>query len=151
MEITTVTVVSKHAIAIRDHSTAAGLSDKYGELFGELGTVMKKQGLKMDGHPYGLYHKFTPEDVDMEAGFPISGDAKPEGRMNLTDTYSGKAVCGKFYGPYTKLAEGWNEMMEYVKQNNLEVIAPCFEIYITGQSEEPDSSKWLTEIYLPIK
>lgn len=151
MEITIVNVESKQAMTIRDTCTAAELSDKFRELYGELSLIIKKQGLKTVNGPFGIYHSFSPEEVDLEAGIIVEGNPAPEGRMNVIKTYGGKAVCLKFYGPYSKLAEGWNELSEYLSNNNLKDTAPCYELYVGDPMETEDHSKLLTEIYCPIK
>lgn len=150
MEFKLVTVKSKLAISIRDHSTAAELSNKFAELYGELSGLMKKQSLDFDASLFGIYHGFSPEDVDVEAGIPVSGSPEPEGRMNIINTYEGKAVKLDFHGPYSSLSVGWNAMIKYIEDNNLKASAPCFEVYVTDPGSEPDSNKWHTEIYYPI-
>jgi effector-binding domain-containing protein len=150
-EITINEIEPKIALSIRDTTTAAELGKKFGELYGEIGQFMKQKGLKQSFHLFGIYHGFTPQDVDLEAAVPFTGSTEPEGRIRIMKTYGGKAVCLKYYGPYDKLADGWNEMQSYVKENNLEASAPCFELYVTDPGSEEDSAKWLTEIYFPVK
>lgn len=151
MEFTIVNLEPKQAIAIRDHSTAAGLGKKYGEIYGELSEIIKKQDLEVTDHPLGIYHSFTQEDVDMEGAIVVKGNPKPEGRMHVINTYKGKALRGDFYGPYDKLQEGWDATVAYAKENNMETTWPCFEIYVNDPGNEPNPSKLHTEIYLPIK
>lgn len=150
MEIKIVKVNSKQAVTIRDTCTAAELSKKFGELYGELGPVIKKQGLKSVNGPFGIYHSFSPEKVDVEAGIIVEGNPAPEGRMKVINTYGGKAVCLKYYGPYSKLMDGWNELMAYLKENKLDPCSPCYELYVGDPVETEDHSKLLTEIYCPI-
>jgi effector-binding domain-containing protein len=150
MEISIVNVESKQAVVIRDTCTAADLSKKYQELYGELSPIIKKQELKTVNGPFGIYHSFSPERVDVEAGIIVEGNPKPEGRMNIIQTYGGKAVCVKFYGPYSKLVDGWNELSSYMKEHNLQNTAPCYELYVGDPMETEDHSKLLTEIYCPI-
>jgi effector-binding domain-containing protein len=151
MEIKIVSVESKQAVTIRDTCTAAELSAKYQELYGELSPIIKKQGLKTVNGPFGIYHSFSPEKVDVEAGIITEGNPVPEGRMTVINTYSGKAVCVKFYGPYSQLMDGWNALQEYMKENKFENTAPCYELYVDDPMETDDHSKLLTEIYCPIK
>jgi len=151
MEISIVNLESKQAVAIRDSCTPEKLPDKFREIYGELSPVIKKQELKTHNGPFGIYHSFTPESVDVEAGIVVSGEPKAEGRMKIIQTYSGKAVCLKFYGPYSKLADGWNELSAYLKSHNLQNTAPCYELYVDDPMETEDHSKLLTEIYCPIK
>ena len=151
MDFTVVNLEPHQAIAIRDNCTAAELSKKYTEIYGELGEIMKRQNLQFADHPFGMYHSFSPEAVDMEGGVVVKGDPKPEGRMHVIKTYEGKALRADFIGPYDRLHEGWNAAMLYAKDNNFEVYGTPFEVYVSDPSNEPDSSKLHTEIYLPIK
>lgn len=152
MEISLVDDLSKTAVSIRDHCKPEALSKKYEEIYAELSALLKKQSLfEMADPPFGIYHSFTVEDVDVEAGIPVRGVPEAEGRMKVMNTYGGKSLCGKFYGSYTKLKEGWDEMMAYMKENGFEPSAPPFEVYITDPGAEPDPSKWLTEIHIPVK
>ncbi len=151
MEYTIVNLEPKQAISIKATTTQAGLGEKFMELLPELHGILKKQSLQMSGAPFGMYHSFSPEKVDMEAGIPVTGNPQPEGRMNVIQTYGGKAVKTDFYGHYDNLKEGWDGIMAYVKENNLQGNGAPFEIYVTDPGSEPDSSKWLTEIYIPVK
>ncbi len=151
MDISIVSVESKQAVTIRDTCTAAELSNKYMELYGELNPIIKKQGLKTVNGPFGIYHSFSPDKVDVEAGIIIESNPVPEGRMNVIKTYGGKAVCVKFYGPYSQLMDGWNALQAYMKENKLQNAAPCYELYVGDPRETEDHSKLLTEIYCPIK
>ncbi len=150
MEIKIVTLEPKPAVAIRDTCTFAELGNKFGEIYTEIGTYLKKISLHPDGAPYGLYHSFSPEKVDLEAGIPVSGDIAGEGRIKPVSTYGGKAAMTTFTGHYDKLHEAWGEFAKLVDSKGYELAGPCFEVYITDPEMEPDSSKWVTELYTPI-
>jgi effector-binding domain-containing protein len=151
MEINETEVTSQQALAIRDHSTAAGLSEKYHELYDEIDGVCKKQSLNISGTPFGIYHKFTLEDVDVEAGFPVSGTPKDEGRVKVINTYGGKTVHTRYVGPYEGLGDAWAEFMKLAGEKNYKITGSPFEVYTTDPASEPDSSKWITDIYAPIE
>lgn len=151
MEFSIVNLEPKQAITIRDHCPADQLAKKYDEIYGELNKIVQKQSLEYASAPFGIYHKYTPEDVDVEPGIPVNGNPVPEGRMNVIKTYGGKVMQLKFFGPYSKLHEAWNGLMEHVNENNYQVAASPFEVYVTNPAEEKDPSKLLTELYCPIK
>lgn len=150
LNVSIVSLESMQAVSIRDHCPAAELSKKYAEIYGELGGMMKKQSLGFASHPFGIYHNFSPGDVDVEAGIPVSGSPVSEGRAVVMKTYSGKAVKIDFFGHYSKLSAGWDVLSKYLKDNGLKPAAPCFEIYVSDPEKEPDPDKWLTEIYCPV-
>lgn len=150
-EFSIVNLEPKQAITIRDHCPASELSKKYDELFNKINESMKEQSLEYSSAPFGIYHDYSPEDVDVEVGIPVAGNPNPIGRVNVIQTYGGKAVKLKFYGPYSKLHEAWNSLMEHVRVNNYQMSDSPFEVYVTDPRSEPDPSKLLTELYCPIK
>ena len=42
-------------------------------------------------------------------------------------------------------------MQEYMEANSLVDNGPPYEVYITDPGQEPDPTKWITELYWPIK
>ncbi|MBZ0202182.1 MAG: GyrI-like domain-containing protein [Ignavibacteria bacterium] len=151
MEYSIVEVESKKGISIRDNCTPQDLPKKYEELYGEIGKFMTKNGLKPNGYAFGMYHDFTPEDVDLEAGIQLDGDFLLDGRIQLTETYGGKAAKAVFIGNYTGLGKAWEDFMMWIEDNGHKTKMPCFELYITDPRVEKDSSKWITELYFPLK
>jgi effector-binding domain-containing protein len=151
MEYKIVNLKSQPALAIRTTCTFAELSGKFDEIYSEIGSYFKKNNLKMNGGPFGIYHSFSPEKIDLEAGFPVEGNPKGEGRIRPMNTYSGKAANTTFTGPYEKLNEAWGVFAKLVDAQGHKLAGPCFEVYITDPEEEPDSSKWITELYTPVE
>lgn len=151
MEIKVTQVQPLNALAIRDTCTAAELGDKFGEIYSEIGAYMKKNSIQFAGAPFGIYHAYSAEKVDLEAGMPVSGSPAGEGRIYSMTTYSGKAAMAVFTGPYDKLHEAWGEFARLVDDEGYQLNGPCWESYVTDPGEEPDSSKWVTELYTPVK
>lgn len=151
MEINEETVTSQQALAIRDNCTAAELSDRYRELFDEVGAACSKQSLKISGTPFGIYHKFSLEEVEFDAGFPVGGSPKDEGRVKVINTYAGKTVHTRYVGPYEGLGDAWDKFMKLAGEKNYKITGSPFEVYTTGPMSEPDNSKWVTDIYAPIQ
>lgn len=151
MEYKIVTLESHSALTIRDTCTFAELVDKFGEIYSEIGAYLKANSLKTAGYPFGIYHSFSPEKVDLEAGIAVEGNPAGSGRINATHTYSGKAANTTFTGPYEKLSEAWVEFAKLVDADNHKLAGPCFEVYVTDPEDEPDSSKWITELYTPVE
>ena len=42
-------------------------------------------------------------------------------------------------------------IVSYIKDNNLEMNGAPYEVYVTDPQDVPDPSKWITELYWPIK
>lgn len=151
MDIKEVVLDSQKALAIRETCSFAELGNKFGEIYSEIDKFLKGHSIKTAGYPYGRYHSFSPEKIDLEAGIPVEGNIQPEGRIELVDTYSGKAVMTVFSGHYDKLADAWKKFAEVVDGSGYKLAGPCFEVYVTDPAVEPDSSKWITELYTPVQ
>lgn len=149
MEVKIVELEPKRALAIRETFEASKLGDKFGEIYSEIGAYMQANNIQFAGAPFGIYHAFSPESIDLEAGMPVSDSPEGEGRIHFMNTYGGKAAMTVFMGHYDKLKEAWREFAKLVDAE-YKLAGPCFEVYITDPGEEPDSSKWITELYTPI-
>jgi len=41
--------------------------------------------------------------------------------------------------------------MKFIEENEKEINGASWEVYITDPMSEPDTSKWVTQIYYPVK
>lgn len=151
MEFEIVNLESKTALSIRDTCTFADLPAKFGEIYGEIANYAKDNSVEFAGVYYGVYHSVSPEKIDLEAGFPVAGEPAGAGRIKSTKTYSGKAAKAVHTGPYENLKAAWGEFAKAVDSKDYKLAGPCFEVYLTDPQEEPDSSKWITELYTPVE
>ncbi|KKP85530.1 MAG: Transcriptional regulator, effector-binding domain/component, partial [candidate division CPR3 bacterium GW2011_GWE2_35_7] len=66
-------------------------------------------------------------------------------------SYAGKAVYVEYKGAYDKTYTAYMDLEAYVKEYNLTEAGGPWEVYITDPGTEPDTSKWITGIYFPVK
>ncbi len=67
--------------------------------------------------------------------------------MHLNPTYV-VSIYNK--GSYDKLRDSYNKIMEYIKDNNYEIIDSPRECYIDGVWNKDDENDYLTEIQIPV-
>jgi effector-binding domain-containing protein len=117
----------------------------------------KKNNLQMTGKPFVLYHTF-----DRAKGITKFSVCIPIKELIFTspgsDITSGnlepfQAVKTTLTGDYSHLREVWDKTFEYIDTNhlNLNENGDYLELYATSMGEIPNPSKWVTEIYIPIK
>jgi len=121
-----------------------------GMLYGKIMPVMKERGLEMIGPPFCRYLAWNDADCEIEAGCWIDGEGPKEGEVREGTTPGGKVLMTRHVGPYDKLHDAYSAAMAYMKENGLEGAGAPWDVYITDPGTEPDSSKWITEIYMPI-
>jgi effector-binding domain-containing protein len=121
-------------------------------MYGEIGSMMKKLKLKAIGMPICVYPKFTNESMDIVCGIPIR---RPLNNLNkkfiVSQTIGGLVVKASHSGSYDKLQETHDQIIKYIAFRKLEENGSPWEVYATDPGTEPDTTKWVTEVYYPIK
>lgn len=141
-------------IAKRDSLTFDKISEFYLNNLPAIFEAVGKAKLQPAGAPSGLFFKWDEANNStlMAAAIAVMGDAKTSLKGYETIVVpAGKNLHIAYMGSYEKSGEAHAAMDSYMKEKNLEQINPVIEEYITDPMNEPDTSKWLTNIYYPVK
>ena len=116
--------------------------------------AITKAKVEMAGAPTALYFVWDEANHStvMGAAIPVKGNAKT--KVKGFDTYvvaAGKNLHIAYMGGYGGLGDAHMAMDAHMKEKNLLQGIPIIEEYITDPGKEPDSTKWLTNIYYPVK
>lgn len=125
-----------------------------GTTFGAVGAALGKAQVPMAGSPSALYFSYDEDGKksDMMPAFPVkagSGLALPG--YTVYSTPASKALHIPYLGAYDKSADAHFAMDEMIKAKGLTQHGPVIEEYITDPMAEPDTTKWLTNIYYLVK
>jgi effector-binding domain-containing protein len=138
-------------LSIRDTCSPATISSKLGVFYGKISERIKDKKLTMSGAPFSIYHSYTPQSFDMEAGLPVNAMIESSNDIICREIPAQKTVMVSFFGPYEKTAIAYEKIEKYIKDKQLTIAGSPWEVYITDPQTEPDTSKWQTDIYYPIK
>lgn len=128
------------------------IASEMGKIYGELMMFVSERGFSIIAPPVCIWNKWSPnDDNEMECGVIVKEEAEGYDNIVAKKTYAGKAAMLVHKGAYTESHPSWEFLMNYVKENNLEMNGAPWEEYITDPTKEPDTSKWITNFYLPIK
>ncbi|WP_179376281.1 SRPBCC family protein [Winogradskyella wichelsiae] len=130
--------------------------DNMTAMLGQVGSYAITHNVTMAGKPFVLYHKWDEENnaVIFSACIPTNSRILSEEPHILTGQLeSFKTVKTVLKGNYTNLKEAWSVTMNYIGENNLEMIegGPMLETYLTDPQAEPNPANWVTEIYVGVK
>lgn len=130
------------------------VAEYYQNSLPEIYKAIKKAKLDTAGAGVGLFFKWDSitKTTLMAAGVPVKGNSKtkvkgfetvliPPG-MNLHITY---------HGGYSKMANAHFAMSDYINEKAFIQGSPVIEEYVADSSKEADSSKWITNIFYPVK
>ena len=140
------------ALTIKDSCRVSEFSKKFEEIFGQIMGYMIKMKVSQAGAPFCVYNTWNPEGItSFEAGIPVDKKIQGKGRILSVDFKGGKTLMASQFGPYESSGDAHNAIDKYMKEKNISCTGAPWEVYITDPMKEPDTAKWETQIYYPVK
>jgi effector-binding domain-containing protein len=147
-------------VAIRADVTwaeLAGLAHRFGEVFGWLA----ERGLAPVGAPFFRYNVIDMErQLNVEAGVPVAAAVEGDDLVIAGTLPAGRYATYLHVGPYDGLVGAVDALLRWADAQGLELDASSaedgehwgcrLEIYRTDPSEQPDATKWETQLALKL-
>jgi effector-binding domain-containing protein len=126
---------------------------KMDKLFERLSSTIESRGLAMTGLPYTQYLVWDPgrQYMVFETGFPVNKMITSRHNIMSKQLSRKRALKSTHYGAYNQSGVVYTALDEYVMEHGLEITEGPIEVYVTGPDDEPDTTKWRTDIYYPIR
>jgi effector-binding domain-containing protein len=102
--------------------------------FDEVARAVESAGAEIDGLPFAIHHITSPEEVDVELGFPVIGEVEV-GRTHTTVLDGGLAACAVHQGPYENVGSAYDAVSSWVQLHGKRVIGPPREVYLNEPGE----------------
>ena len=143
-------------MAIRARVTMAelgGLGGRFGEVFGWLAA----RGLAPAGAPFFRYNVIDmARELEIDVGVPVAAAVDGDGQVIPGLLPAGRYAALMHVGPPGELAEATGALLDWAAGQGLswdmspdeagERWGSRLEIYLTDPSQEPDMSKWQTQL-----
>ena len=142
---------SQPIVGIRATTTMEAIKQVIGALFGEVMEYLNGNGLAPAGMPFTIYHEMDAERLEMECGMPVASAVEGTERVRPGELPAGKVATVTHMGPYEQLGQTWSALMKWMEEEGLHAAGAPWEVYVTVPGEEPDPSKWRTDIFFPIR
>ena len=152
VEIKVVDVEMLPALTVLDSTTVDGIGDMLGKNYGAIMEYIMKKNIPITGAPFAVYYNWDPEGIIViRAGMPVPEGTKSKDRIEYYELPACKAVYAKHFGSYDS-GDTHYAIDAYMKANQIDYNgAYIWEVYITDPMNEPDTAKWQTDIYYPVK
>lgn len=144
-------IQSQPIVGIRATTTMEEIKEVIGALFGEIMEHFTRNGLAPAGMPFTIYHEMDAERLEMECGMPVASPVEGTERVRPGELPAGKVATVTHMGPYEQLGQTWSALMKWIEDEGLQPAGAPWEVYVTDPGEEPDQSKWRTDIFFPIR
>ena len=132
--------------------------DSYDCLFEKMpamGELMEKAGCVCALPEYCFTNYLEPadkdEDILVELCEAVEAPQKEVGELKYKVMPEVQAACIFHKGSYNTLAESYEKVLNFIEENDYEIVGEIRENYIDGAWNKEDESEWLTEIQVPVK
>jgi len=148
----------QHAAVVCGRVTMDRIADFLGGAFSEVVQVVAAQGLHPTGPPFARY-RFLEEDgaqgtasgglkeLDIEAGFPVSGGLAQAGRVEAAKLPGGHVATTLHVGSYDDLGAAYDAAQQFLTDEGYEVAGAPWECYL----DEPEVPEPRTEVFMPCR
>ena len=141
---------SQPVASIRTHAAVENLPQVLGQAYGAVAQYLGQIGQSPIGEPFTAYYNMDMQNLDLEIGFPVAKAIPGKDTIQPGEIPGGKAVTCMHKGPYDKMAEAYEAMDQWMKDNHVEPSGVCYEFYLNGpQQVSPEALE--TRIMFPIK
>jgi len=137
-------------IAVKKTLKMEEMTSFFEQAAGQVMGFIQANNIEMAGTVHGFYYTWNEETQESESAFAVpvklEKEVKLASPLEIIEILPTKAVKISIFGAYEKSGEAHYAMDEYMKEKNITHLLPVVEEYITDPSQEPDTSKWQTNI-----
>jgi effector-binding domain-containing protein len=138
-------------LCVKDSADAAHMAEAFARSYTILQNELKSLNLTPNGAPGSIYYNNDPNNFIFECVYPIGKmPAKNPKKCQVVVLEAANMYIYNYYGPYADLYKAYDVIKKEIKAMGLEQSGPMREFYVTADSDEKDSSKWLTRIMVPV-
>ncbi|MCX8081043.1 MAG: GyrI-like domain-containing protein [Bacteroidia bacterium] len=141
-------------ILLRDSSTASEIKNSFSQSIVQL--LEDYFQIEPEGEPItgSLIYTNDPENFKYDVFAVLKNKPSTADSLNhckLDVLKSDTVVLFNHYGPYQNLFLSYNEIRKWMKENNFYQSGVMREVYRTNPTKVNDSTKWLTQIFVPVR
>lgn len=148
------------AVRIRLPTADLDLGAAFDRYLPIVGARLASVGGSISGPPFGRYHAFGPETVDVEIGFPVAGPTAglppiascPPGEVGASELPGGPVARTIHRGAYEDLSRVYDELHAWIhEQPGYDDDAGPWESYVDNPDAVPDVADLRTEVVWPLR
>ena len=136
----------RHLAVVRRRATLQQLSQVIPQACGEVWNAIRASGVQGAGRNVVAY---LDDETNLEIGVELSSPLAPLGGMIPSKLPAGTVATTTHLGPYHRLGNAHQAVIEWCKSQGHELVRPCWETYGHWVEEwNQDPSKIRTDVFI---
>jgi effector-binding domain-containing protein len=137
-------------LAIRTRAPVQELPRALGDAYSAIAQYLGELGEQPAGPPFVAYYNQDMQDLDLEIGFPVSGELPDRGDIQTGEIPGGKLATCLYTGPYSGIAQAYTALSEWMEANGYQPTGVAYEVYLNDPDETPPE-ELQTQIAFPLR
>ena len=136
-------------LAIRTRAPVQELPSALGDEYCAIAQYLGELGEQPAGPPFVAYYNQDMQDLDLEIGFPVSGELPDRGDIQAGEIPGGKVATCIYTGPYGGIGLAYEALSHWMEENGYQPTGVAYEVYLNDPDETPPE-ELLTRIMFPL-
>lgn len=125
-----------------------------GQLWERLMAALPATGARVADAPQAVavFHDegFVESDPDVEVQLDVATAFAGSGDLHCVDVPAQEIASGRLLGGFEGIGAVMEALGRWVGSEGYRFAGPMFNIYLVGPAREPDPSRWVTEVCVPV-
>lgn len=136
-------------LTVRSRTPAARIADALGRSFAAAMEYARAHDVQPAGPPFALYHNMDMDDLDLEAGYPVSRAIRGSAEVVAGELPECEAATCLHIGSYESIGQSYGVLMKWLEERSLESWGLAYEFYLNDpRTTPPDQLR--TRIVFPL-
>lgn len=127
----------QHVLSIRTRTSVQDIPQVMGKIYGEIAHYLGVLGEQPAGPPFAAYYNMDMQNLDLEIGFPVLKKLPDKEDIKTSEIPSGKFATCLYTGPYSEIEPAYNELSQWIEDNEYEATGIVYEIYLDDPAQIP--------------
>ena len=136
-------------LSIRTMTSVERLPQEIARAYGAIAAYLGELGQAPAGVPFVGYYNMDMQALDVEIGFPTAGPLPGRGEIAAGEIAAGKQATCLYVGPYEQMAQPYEALTQFMKEQGLTPSGISYEFYFNDPSVTP-AAELRTLIVFPV-
>lgn len=142
-------IAAQHTAVVRHRISMAEVQN-ISQWLGHTYEAVVQSGQQPSGMPFVRTLSMNAGTMEVEVGWPVETPFAGAGDVQPSELPGGAAAVATYYGPYEAIGAVYQVIEAWCAEHARTIAGPPWESYFTDPTQEPDSSKWRTDVVFPV-